>query len=114
MQLIEGQPLATFYTVMSREQKVRLMQQVADAIHAAHRLGIIHRDIKPGNITSVGAAQQFVRVPSQDLRTKSCFHAAADGGRRGLSTRMQRKRRRVRRALCVASQAGCCALRGGA
>ena len=50
MQLIEGQPLATLYTVMSREQKVRLMQQVGDAIHSAHRLGIIHRDIKPGNI----------------------------------------------------------------
>lgn len=32
------------------EQRVRVMQQVAEAVHEAHRTGLIHRDIKPGNI----------------------------------------------------------------
>jgi serine/threonine-protein kinase len=60
MQLIQGQPL--FVTEgeaahpsppldqMSVEQKVRILRDVAEAIHAAHREGLIHRDIKPANI----------------------------------------------------------------
>ena len=53
MQLIEGQPLFVpegpnpASRLMSVEQKARLMQKVAEGIHAAHREGLIHRDIKP-------------------------------------------------------------------
>jgi serine/threonine-protein kinase len=60
MQLIDGQPLfvsdgeasrpSPTLQGMSVEQKVRLMQQIAEAIQAAHREGLIHRDIKPSNI----------------------------------------------------------------
>jgi serine/threonine-protein kinase len=32
------------------EQKVKLIKEVAEAIHATHRVGVIHRDLKPTNI----------------------------------------------------------------
>lgn len=50
MQYIEGQTLRLAYKEMSLEEKVQVMRDIAKAIHAAHRLGIIHRDIKPDNI----------------------------------------------------------------
>jgi predicted Ser/Thr protein kinase len=50
MQLIDGEPLGRASDAMSLEQKVVVMRQVAAAVHEAHRLGVIHRDIKPGNI----------------------------------------------------------------
>lgn len=50
MQYIEGKSLRFAYKEMSLEQKVQAMRDIAYAIHAAHRLSIIHRDIKPDNI----------------------------------------------------------------
>ncbi len=50
MQLVPGRTLAAAYEEMSLEAKVLVMMQVADAVHAAHRHGLIHRDLKPGNI----------------------------------------------------------------
>jgi serine/threonine-protein kinase len=50
MQFIDGQTLGRAAESMSREERVRLVAQVADAVHAAHRLGLIHRDIKPSNV----------------------------------------------------------------
>ncbi len=50
MQLVSGQTLDRVATALPLEQRVLLMQRVAEAVHAAHQLGLIHRDIKPSNI----------------------------------------------------------------
>ncbi|WP_257978931.1 serine/threonine-protein kinase [Corallococcus exiguus] len=50
MQLIEGQRLDHVAGGLSLPEKVQLMREVAAAMHEAHRLGVIHRDLKPGNI----------------------------------------------------------------
>lgn len=50
MQLIDGEPLSLARHHMSVRQRVTLVQNVAQAISAAHAAGLVHRDIKPGNI----------------------------------------------------------------
>ncbi|MDI1477267.1 serine/threonine-protein kinase [Polyangium sp. y55x31] len=50
MQYIAGDPLDVAGERMTREQKVRAVRQVTMALHEAHRLGIVHRDVKPANI----------------------------------------------------------------
>lgn len=55
MQLIEGEPLDRAQHRMSLEQKVKVIREIAAALHEAHRLGLIHRDVKPGNIMVVTA-----------------------------------------------------------
>jgi serine/threonine-protein kinase len=50
MQYISGGTLAENAHSMNLEQKVHVMKSVAEAVHEAHRHGIIHRDIKPPNI----------------------------------------------------------------
>jgi eukaryotic-like serine/threonine-protein kinase len=50
MQYIDGFTINRIPHEFSIEQKVKLMKEVAEGIHAAHRVGLIHRDVKPGNI----------------------------------------------------------------
>lgn len=50
MQYISGPSLKKLAPQLTVDQKVWIMQQVAEGIHAAHRLGLIHRDLKPNNI----------------------------------------------------------------
>ncbi len=50
MQYVAGRTLKQVAGELSLEQKLRLMRQVAEGVHAAHRVGLVHRDLKPGNV----------------------------------------------------------------
>ena len=50
MQYIEGKSLSELRGRLSTETTVRIVRDVARAVHAAHKTGLIHRDLKPANI----------------------------------------------------------------
>ena len=50
MEYLPGQSLQDAQQAMTLEEKVHVIKDVAEALHAAHQLGIIHRDIKPANV----------------------------------------------------------------
>ena len=52
MELVRGEPLSTLIArgPLDPEQTLRIMEQSARALQAAHERGFVHRDVKPGNI----------------------------------------------------------------
>lgn len=50
MQYIEGRSLSELRGKLPTEAAVRLVRDVARAVHTAHKTGLIHRDLKPANI----------------------------------------------------------------
>lgn len=50
MRLVPGKSLSAYVGQLSAEEVARLGAQVARALHAAHRRGLVHRDVKPANI----------------------------------------------------------------
>ena len=59
MECVEGETLAKRLEKgpLPQEQVLKLGAQIADALDKAHRSGVVHRDLKPGNImlTAIGA-----------------------------------------------------------
>src|SRR3954462_5828381 len=47
MQFIEGKTLRDAAPHLSLEQKLAIVRDIASAVHGAHALGLMHRDIKP-------------------------------------------------------------------
>ena len=76
MELVPGEALSTILErerYLSPERVLDIMAQTASALHAAHEAGLVHRDVKPGNllitpdgrvkITDFGIARAADQVP---------------------------------------------------
>jgi len=76
MELVPGQPLSTIIErekVLSPDRALSIIGQTATALAVAHRQGLVHRDVKPGNllmmpdgrvkITDFGIARLADQVP---------------------------------------------------
>jgi serine/threonine protein kinase len=53
MELVAGDPLATIlmhHPRLSVDRTLDILGQAGEALHAAHQRGLVHRDVKPGNI----------------------------------------------------------------
>jgi WD40 repeat protein len=76
MELVEGRPITRFADLHAPgvRQRLELLAKVCDAVQYAHQKGVIHRDLKPGNIL-VGESGQpkildfgVARVTDADVR----------------------------------------------
>jgi eukaryotic-like serine/threonine-protein kinase len=86
MELVTGQPVTRYADSagLSQRGRLELLARVSDAVHYAHVRGIVHCDLKPGNIL-VGESGQpkildfgIARGEESDLRTTSVTAGASD------------------------------------
>ncbi|MCA1562381.1 MAG: protein kinase [Acidobacteria bacterium] len=70
MEYVDG---STLRGPMSGAEALRLALQIASALAAAHRHGILHRDIKPGNVMTTASGVKLL-----DFGLAKSMHAEAD------------------------------------
>jgi serine/threonine protein kinase/Tol biopolymer transport system component len=83
MECVEGETLAKRLEkgALPVEQVLKLGAQIADALDKAHRSGVIHRDLKPGNIMLTAAGAKLLDFglakPAAPLTSVATMTAAA-------------------------------------
>ena len=77
MQLLEGQDLDKLLRSgpINPERVIRLMVDCLDALGEAHRLGIIHKDLKPGNLFVVNPGSRREKICIVDFGLAFAAHA---------------------------------------
>ncbi len=79
MELVEGTDLATRLRnegVLPPDEALRIVRQVCEALQFAHQRGVVHRDIKPGNVLLDAAGQ--VKVADFGIAQFAQDEAAGD------------------------------------
>ncbi|MHC4992387.1 MAG: serine/threonine-protein kinase, partial [Planctomycetota bacterium] len=86
MELIDGQtllPYAASHELDVRD-RLRLFAEICDIVHYAHQKGVVHRDIKPGNIIVDEEGRPKIldfgvaRLTDADLRTTTLQTASGE------------------------------------
>lgn len=67
LQLVEGSSLAALAGELHLPEKVEALRQAAAALHAAHLEGLVHRDVKPGNLLVERARGEPLRAFVSDF-----------------------------------------------
>lgn len=68
MELVAGQTLDQAAAELPRRDKLQVIRAVAQALEAAHAKGLVHRDLKPGNImVARGSGAQALQVKVLDF-----------------------------------------------
>lgn len=78
MELVEGRPLRAFVAdgKVSLDERRRWLVEVAEALSAAHRAGIVHRDVKPENVI-IARADRRARVLDFGIAKRVTFDTEA-------------------------------------
>ena len=73
LEYLAGRPLSQETLPLEPREALRLTARVAEALHVAHEQGIVHRDIKPGNIMRLASGEPKIldfgiaKAPASDL-----------------------------------------------
>jgi Tol biopolymer transport system component len=72
MELLEGETLADRIAKgpLPTEQVLRIGVEIAEALDRAHRLGVVHRDLKPGNVMLTRSGVKLLDFGLAKLREK--------------------------------------------
>lgn len=65
LELLEGESLGDFLHrrgALAADEAVKLVCQIAEGLSAAHRAGVVHRDLKPDNIMLTDGLEQRVKL----------------------------------------------------
>ena len=82
MELVEGQTLDQVAPLLLAREKLQVLRSVALALEAAHAKGLVHRDLKPGNIMVARRerhAEPMVKVLDFGLARLVEPHGPGDG-----------------------------------
>ncbi len=70
MELLEGEPLSHWLAecgLLTTDAALPLLEQMASALHAAHSVGIVHRDFKPGHVFISGGNRGVPKATVTDF-----------------------------------------------